>query len=60
MNGVEGGVQPLRPLRGLVIGPEVDEERAGLVVEHVIVDRRDFDPAVAQRLDERVDLDRRN
>jgi len=43
---------------GFIIRPEVDEERAGLVIEHVIMDRRDLDAIVAQGFDERIHLAR--
>jgi hypothetical protein len=38
MNGVESSPEPFSELHRVINGPEVDEERAGLVVEHVIMD----------------------
>ena len=46
MNRVKPGPQPFRQFHGVVVGPEVDEERAGFVVEHVIVDGGDLDAVV--------------
>ncbi len=53
---VERGTHTPRQLQCIVIGPEVDEEHARLLVEHVAVDRRDFDVAAAQGSDEGIDL----
>src|SRR5271165_161376 len=50
----ERRLQPLGELLGIVIGPEVHEIEAWLVVEHVVVDRRDFDPVLAERFQHRV------
>jgi hypothetical protein len=56
MNGIQGGTKPMSELHGIIIGPEMDEERAGIVIEHVIVDRRDFDVVVPQCLDQGIYL----
>src|SRR2546421_12437179 len=42
-------LQPFGELLGVVIGPEMHEVEVRLVVEHVVVDRRDLDPVLAQR-----------
>src|SRR6266567_5886143 len=52
----ERHLQPVRKLVDVVVSPEVQEEQAWLVVQHVVVDCGDLDPAVAQRLLYRVDL----
>jgi hypothetical protein len=49
-------LQSFGELPGVVIGPEVHEVEVRLVVEHVVVDRRDFDPVLAQCLQHRVHL----
>src|SRR5271166_2641682 len=56
VNRIEAGPEPLGQFHRVVVGPEVDEECAGLVVEHVIVDRRDLDAVVPQGFDQRIDL----
>ena len=40
-------LQPLRQLRRIVIGPEVNEEEAWLLVQHMAVDCRDLDAIFA-------------
>jgi hypothetical protein len=49
----------IRELDCVVIRPEVDEERAWVVANHVIVDRRHLDPVVTKRRDERIELARK-
>ena len=51
MNRVEAGAKPFRQLHRVVIGPEMDKERARLVVEHMVVNCSDLDPVVPQGLD---------
>ena len=58
MNSVKSGAKSLSQFHGVVVGPEMNEERAGLVVEHVIVDGGHLDAVVAQGFDERIDLAR--
>src|ERR1700677_2451171 len=58
MNSIQPGAKPLGQFHGVVVGPEMNEERARLVVEHVVVNRGDLDAIVLQRLDERIDLAR--
>jgi hypothetical protein len=53
-NSVKSGPETFGQLHSVVTGPKVDEERAGLVVEHVIVDGGDLDAVVPQGLDERI------
>ena len=43
---VERRAHAPRQLQGVVIGPEVDEEHAGLLVEHMAVDRGHLDVAL--------------
>jgi hypothetical protein len=58
VNGVEGGPESRSEFHGVIVRPEVDEEGAGFVIEHVIVDRRDLNAVVAQGFDEGVHLAR--
>ena len=55
MNGIQPGAKPLGQFHSVVVGPEMDEERARLVVEHVIVNRGDLDAVVLQGLDQGID-----
>src|SRR5215471_3777433 len=48
--------QPFGKLARVVVGPEVHEIEMGLVIEHVVMDRRDLDPVVAQRFQYRIDF----
>src|SRR3954454_23727606 len=51
---VERGLEPLGEPAGLAHAPEVHEEQPRLVVEHVVVDRRDLDPVLPQGAQHRV------
>src|SRR5262249_25891845 len=53
---VERSADISRQFHRVIIGPEMDKEHPGLLVEHVTVDRRYFDVAGTQRTDQRVDL----
>src|SRR5882672_10591519 len=53
---VERGPDAARQFQGVVVGPEMDEEHARLLVEHVTMDRRHLDIGSAQDSDERIDL----
>src|SRR6516225_2191932 len=53
---VERSAQPPSELDGIVVRPEVHEEKTGLLVQHVAVNRRDLDAIRPQCLDHRVDL----
>ena len=53
---VERGAQPSCELLRIVVAPEMHEEQARLVVEHVVVDRGHLDAVRAQRLQHRIDL----
>src|SRR5947209_6324217 len=53
---VERSAQPPGELDGIVVRPEVHEEKPGLLVQHVAVNRRDLDAVRTQGLDDRVDL----
>src|SRR5258708_5019364 len=53
---VERGAQALGELDGVVIGPEVHEDQARLLGQHVAVDRGDLDAIRAQGLDHGIDL----
>src|SRR5437763_2837092 len=44
-------LQPVRKLLGIVIRPEVHEEKARLLVQHVAMQRGDFNAVVAQGLE---------
>ena len=46
VNCVKPGPQPLSESDSIVVGPEMNEERAGFVIEHVIVDGGDLDIVV--------------
>jgi hypothetical protein len=52
---VERGAQSSGKLERIVIGLEVHEDQARLLVQHVAVDRRDLDAVRPQGLDHRVD-----
>src|SRR6476659_4383795 len=54
MNRIESGPQPLRELHRVVVSPKVNEERARLLADHVIVDRGHLDPVVTERGNQRV------
>jgi hypothetical protein len=45
---VERGAQPARELQRIIYGPEVHENQARLLGEHVAVNRRDLDGVAAQ------------
>ena len=47
-------LQPLGKLLRVIIGPEVHEVEVRLIVEHVVVDRRNLDPVLTQRPQDRV------
>src|SRR5215203_783543 len=44
LHAIEGSAQPSCQLLRIVVPPEMHEEQARLVVEHVVVDGRHFDP----------------
>jgi hypothetical protein len=50
----ERRLEALSELPGIVIGPEVDKEQAGLLVQHVIVDGGDRTPTRQQSLHNRI------
>jgi hypothetical protein len=52
----ECDAQPAGKLQGIVVGPEMKEEKSGLFVQHVTVDRSDVDPIRPQCFDHRIDL----
>jgi len=41
---IEPGAQAMRFLAGVLVGPDVHEEQARLVIEHVVVDGGHLDP----------------
>ena len=53
---VERRAHAFGELDRVVIGPEMDEEHPGLLVQHVTMDRRDLDAVRPQRPDQRIDL----
>src|ERR671933_905694 len=53
---VEGGAKPLGELLRIVVRPEMHEEEARLLAEHVVVQGRDLDAVLAKRAEHRVHL----
>src|SRR6266853_3710069 len=53
---VQGRLQASSQLSCIIVCPEMHEEKPRLLAKHVTVQRRDLDPAVAQRLEHGVDL----
>src|SRR5688572_21603915 len=56
LNLRERRIEPGRKFLRVIVGPEMHEEQARLVVEHVVVQRRHVDPVRVQRLDDWIDL----
>src|SRR5262245_14168733 len=53
---VQRRAQARSQLPGIVIGPEMHEEQPGLLVQHMTVESRDFDPVLAEGLEDGSDL----
>src|SRR5258708_31171316 len=53
---VQGRLQASRQLSGIIVCPEMHEEQPRLFGEHVAVQRRHLDPALAQGLAHGIDL----
>src|SRR6267142_4227321 len=53
---IERGPQPLRELLGLIICPEMHEEKMWRIIDHVTVKCRHLDPMLAKRLHDRIDF----
>ena len=53
---VERSTDAVRQFHRIVVGPEMDEEHARLLVEHVAVDRGHLDIGGSQRANKRIDL----
>ena len=53
---VESSAQALGELLRVIIGPEVHEEKARLLIQHVAVQCGHLDAIVTQRFEDRIDL----
>jgi hypothetical protein len=57
VDSLERRTKAIRELHGVIVGPEVNEKRARLFADHVIVDGGHLDPIVPQRRDKRIQGD---
>src|SRR5438445_12118334 len=53
---VQGGPQAASELCGVIVRPEMQEDQARLLSQHVTMDCRDFDAVGTQSLDDWIDL----
>src|SRR5206468_6888451 len=51
---IEGRPESLRKFHRILIGPEVHEEKARLLFQHMAMKRRDCDSVLAKRFDNRI------
>jgi hypothetical protein len=58
VDGLERRAKAIRELHGVIVSPEVNEKRARLFADHVVMDGGHLDPIVAQRRDERIEFAR--
>src|SRR5712691_13513328 len=53
---VQGRLQPFGQGDGIVVGPEMQEEHPGLLIQHVVVERGHLNTVSPEGLDDRIDL----